>query len=378
MTDLSIDGSASSNFSSTSSHSVSLTTTLTDDIIVVIVGFCINGGGTPPIVSSISDTASLTWTRRGGASGLTNGNSSVFDVWWAHAPSALSGDSITATLSGSIDDATLVAIAVNGASSLTAPFDTNASLPKTGLTSASLSGVSTTATQGYLIALAGISSNFTPAFSSLWTEIIGWNNSGGLNFWIGGASQQSILSALSSSTVSLLTGSATFLAYLDLIPGTPPPVLARITQAGVESWISETPDARATQIGLEVWRSVGNANPVSMATKIGSRSKGIFKIPTIGTPIKLEAASKSKSIVKTPTLGTSFKLRPGSQSKIKVKIPTLATVLPPLRAGSMSKVILKVPSIGTTLPKVSVSAQGKVMMTLSPGLKILPVLFVVT
>lgn len=374
---ISIDASASSNFSSSSSDSVSLTTTLTNDIVVVIVGYAINGGGTPPTVSSITDTAGLTWTRRGGASGLTNGHSSVVDVWWAHAASVLTADSITATLSGSIDDGTLVAIAVNGAASLTAPFDTNASLPATGVTSGSLSGVSTTSSEGLLLDAVGTSANNTPTLSSLWTQILSWNNRGAVNFWLGAAGWEAISSALSSSSVTLLSGSASFLAYLDFIPGTLPTAAARVTQAGLEGWISENPAARVTQLGLEIWRSVGNAVPVSMATTLGSRSHLVPKVPAFGTALKLTAASQGKVRSNTPVPAVLLKLLAGSKSKIEVKSPSLGTVLPSLRASGRSKIKANLPTFGTRI-QLTVSMQGKVVANLSPGVTILPVLFVVT
>lgn len=78
------------------SGTVTLTTTQPDDVIVINI---LSGGffnrGFP---TSITDTAGLTWKKRSHRQ-FTNDGSNLpqfsLDTWWAHAPTALSGDVIT-------------------------------------------------------------------------------------------------------------------------------------------------------------------------------------------------------------------------------------------------------------------------------------------
>jgi hypothetical protein len=43
---------------------------------------------------------------------------------------------------------------------------------------------------------------------------------------------------------------------------------ARVTQTAVEEWAAPNPQARATQIGAEVWTSVPTVNPSAVLTQI--------------------------------------------------------------------------------------------------------------
>jgi hypothetical protein len=86
-------------------------------------------------VSSISDTAGLTWHKRKALDffGPADSGNAFFDleVWVAAAPSQLTSDAITINLSGTPDGAAVVACAVSGITNFTYPnyFDPNVSLP---------------------------------------------------------------------------------------------------------------------------------------------------------------------------------------------------------------------------------------------------------
>lgn len=154
---LTLDGSATAIMSGNNSGTITLSTNLSNDIIVLAV-ISENNGGAGKHVTGVSDGSGLTWASRASIDAAETGLS--LDTWWAYAPSALSSDVITYTLSGSIDDAALVAFGVNGASNTTAPWDTNVSLPASASTSvpstpASVSGVSTSAATTMLIGVAG-------------------------------------------------------------------------------------------------------------------------------------------------------------------------------------------------------------------------------
>ena len=131
-------GQASSpNFTPLTSATVTLTTTKTDDVIVL--GIATGGFWSASQVTTITDTAGLTWYRRnrrwqnGGYKsnepvnpdppGIAVNQGLDIEVWWAHAPTALSGDVITVNVGGS-GSISVLAFGVSGAN-YSAPWDTH-------------------------------------------------------------------------------------------------------------------------------------------------------------------------------------------------------------------------------------------------------------
>lgn len=120
---LALDGSAHGNVGSGTSVSVNLTTSNANDVIFVVIT---SNNGT---VSSVSDTAGLTWTQR--ATTNLSGTQFLF-IYRAVSAGALSADSITVTMAGTTF-ITVDAFGVSGADTVTI-FDSNASLPATSST----------------------------------------------------------------------------------------------------------------------------------------------------------------------------------------------------------------------------------------------------
>ncbi len=123
-------------FNSTSSGSVSVSTTSTNDVIIIFIQST-KRTGAAATVSSISG-GGLTWANRTAltatyTAGCFAGNTchGDFEEWWAFSSTTLTGTSVTVTLSGTTDEAAMVAFGVNGAGSSLAPFDTNVGLPAT-------------------------------------------------------------------------------------------------------------------------------------------------------------------------------------------------------------------------------------------------------
>lgn len=106
----------------TSGSSIVLTYTAEGTNLAIFVG-CFSNGQT---VSSISDTAGLVWKKR--ANTLTI---SGIEYWWAKAPSGISADNITITLSASTSNSIGFVFAVAGARITPDPFDQYNTLPKT-------------------------------------------------------------------------------------------------------------------------------------------------------------------------------------------------------------------------------------------------------
>jgi hypothetical protein len=164
---LALDGSVTANASSGTSLALpGLTTTKTNDVIVVFA--LVNSASGVISVSSIADTAGLTWTKRAGA-GVT---SQPLEEWYAISSGILSSDVITVTLSAAVAFLTLSAFAVSGANT-TSPWDANVSLPATSSTAAV--SVSTTAAATMLIGGYRLSSVAAPGAGAAFTAITNVN-----------------------------------------------------------------------------------------------------------------------------------------------------------------------------------------------------------
>lgn len=230
---LSIDGTATDQFSAVNSSTVTLSTTQTNDIIIIYIGYEIDATSGAPAVSSVSDTASLTWHRRGGTTGATTRSggdkSSVIDTWWAHAAAVLTNDIITVTLGAVIDDGCLIAFGISGVPSANynAPWDTNAALPATGTSNVAagtflaISGVSTTSNSGFLLCFTGWCVNVVGAtWNTGWTAIGSIYNHGAINSWSADAGESAYSAALSGATenpAKWVGGGQVMMYYLDAI-----------------------------------------------------------------------------------------------------------------------------------------------------------------
>src|SRR6185312_4622607 len=116
---IALDGTSARSDATSTSATPTLTTTQAGDFIVVAVT------QNSAHVSGISDTAGLTWTRRSGTVNNT-------EMWWAVAPTALSGDVITVTFLSSTFHTT-IAFGLSGVAA-SSQFDSNVSLPSSSST----------------------------------------------------------------------------------------------------------------------------------------------------------------------------------------------------------------------------------------------------
>jgi hypothetical protein len=154
-----IDGTAtgkSPDWTTQNHVSATLTTAYAGD---VIVAFIHNGGywSHGQEVSSITDSAGLTWTKRASAK-EPDANNNV-EIWYAIAPFPLIDETITATFAANVDSATMLVFGVSGANREN-PWDANAALTakNSGYSQPSDVGISTTAKVTMLLALQGTNS----------------------------------------------------------------------------------------------------------------------------------------------------------------------------------------------------------------------------
>jgi hypothetical protein len=129
----------------TTSSDMSLTTLHANDLIVLV--YSVAGDGDGPVISSISSPTGLSaWTQR--KTFYDASNDIHTEVWWASAASPIDGDTFTVSFASAIPSrgANLVDFFVTGAN-ISAPFDSNASLPAIATITSrtpSISGLSTT------------------------------------------------------------------------------------------------------------------------------------------------------------------------------------------------------------------------------------------
>jgi hypothetical protein len=206
-----LDGSSSVIYSITSqTFAVTASTTYPNDVIVVYAGFDAPSAVT---VSSISDTAGLTWAKRSSSTIASDafGQHNDQEVWYAVAPTPLSSDIITVKLTTSTGDA--VNIVEFGASDANtgSPWDAHAGLPATTAGGASTASATISTTNANTI-LLGFVGNDEPgcsgtatswAGSGSYTTIASQINSNNYN-WNSGVAYNIVSSAQSSTAITLV------------------------------------------------------------------------------------------------------------------------------------------------------------------------------
>jgi hypothetical protein len=195
-----LDGNAHGQHSGGGNATATLTTTKTNDIIVMMVYNELNAGASA--VSGVTSPG-LTFAKRSSSNGTGNGN---LEIWWALSAGILTAAVLTVAFAATYDNASLVAFGVNGCKTA-APWDSNVSLPRkssqptTGGTQ-SVSGVSTTEANDFLIAGLGAVSGPTSTPITGWTFIDLNSNGAGTFFSVVAGNGLGVTSPQSSLTVT--------------------------------------------------------------------------------------------------------------------------------------------------------------------------------
>lgn len=210
-----IDGNSNAQFTGASSGTISLTTTHSGDMIFVGV-FNESASTTVRTVSSVSDTASLSWTCRPNQNNGSSLPGSSLQLCYATASGTLSSDTITVTLSGSTDDASLVAF---GLTSSANGIDSNVSLPGYAGSSTGTVTFSTSHTSDVLVGLVGWATNVNnpPTYPAGWTSIDYNFNHGGTNWSSLGIGFTRVTTAQSSATFASTGGGGNGISVVDAV-----------------------------------------------------------------------------------------------------------------------------------------------------------------
>lgn len=205
---------------------MSLTTVDTDDVIVVLVINESTASGTLQTVSNVA-ASGLTFFRRGGVSftRTVSGVKCNGEIWWAAAPVALTAKVITVTLTGVIDNASVIAFGVNGTYDYTHPWDTNVSVPSVtmGLIGFSAAPVfSTSQAHDFIILLGADFDNASQNFNSNWTALAQSLNGGGINYARLWSSYVTVAGTQSGASPSFAVPGPTNVLYIvDALAGDP-------------------------------------------------------------------------------------------------------------------------------------------------------------
>ena len=200
---------------STTSPALSYTTTAVDQNIILEIA-TENASGTYPVIASVADTNGLTWAKRGATQTGTTSEPAfqAVEVWWAHAPTAVSG-TITVTMTGVIDIGVISGIILQGAVNPSAPWDTNGSLPAhfsdvTGSPVAPSATISTTNPHTLVLAMGSNPRGFSQSVAGGLTLNDSRNTSSGVNWEDTFFASQFFATAQTSTTIALGTSTGWF------------------------------------------------------------------------------------------------------------------------------------------------------------------------
>ncbi len=169
--DCAIDGGATTSVAANPSpvFTVPLTTIDTNDLVILLVNNNLDLTGGFSTVSTVADTAALTWTRLPSSQNAWNGTFANEEIWYATTSSPLTSDTITVTLntnSAASYAGRIIALGVNGYNTGTI-FDPNAALPafnknNAGTTSNAVT-ISTTNADDLLLGFLGVNGGTVPS-----------------------------------------------------------------------------------------------------------------------------------------------------------------------------------------------------------------------
>lgn len=177
---------AAGNFSTTNTKSVGITTANANEVLVVCLGAEQSNaltGGVDISVTSLTDTAGLTWTKRKAITFQgSDTRRNALEMWWAKKPTA-GATTVTITLNVNIDCACFAVAAFKNLPNPDAPWDTDASLPGTytNVTGSAATPTATisTAVKPLVLALGG-SINDRPGVTGYTVAITEQNTAGSL------------------------------------------------------------------------------------------------------------------------------------------------------------------------------------------------------
>lgn len=274
-----VDGTAfNSTWHATSSATVTLTTTLANDIILIAVG--LENAAALYQVSSVTSVSGLSFTRR--SQKVSNAMNVVIETWQAQSSSILSGEVITVNVTGSgsaLDAGVIFAAGINGVGLLSAPNDTDASLPASGQSAGTPPSAtySTSEADDLLVGFYCANSSTGSVPPTGWTTVLAKLN--------GSGASRNCVFAFYDKSVSAIQTSQTFTATAN---GTNNVALVDAFTANIA--VVDVDATRVTStggphgVGVEVDVTAPAASSAAVAHDVGTASTGAVSASKAASP----------------------------------------------------------------------------------------------
>ena len=254
-----LDKDVSTSSSGITTQTVTVSPGLADEILVATVFYDYNGTGNTGQVNSVTSTSGLTWTRRGTARVDANGQTCIVDVWWAHAPTALTNEVVSVTVDAPNPDHIGLSVSCwTGVGSTSAPWDPNGALPAFGTDATNATTPSITTSNALDTLLSGGYSNqgghlINPDWQSA-VYVVGDNGGGAYNY--SSMYQLQVSQAQTAYTPNQGTAQTIPIRFVDALAGAssgpPPSPFGLLTGVQAETLESNTSQAQVTGVMIEV------------------------------------------------------------------------------------------------------------------------------
>jgi hypothetical protein len=209
-----------------------LTTKTPGDIIVACVhAEWLPSAGASGTILKVTDTAGLTWSRRGAPLSMHGGSANAYndlEMWWAYSPNTLNSEVITATYNlpsaTNFDGASMIPFGVSGFTGTayqTNPWDPDGALPVSAMSTAAgnptVPGLFTSNPNGMALGCEGAAAYIASYAAPGFTIINSTDTAGVSNFSTTGVEQMSAAAAQSNLSVGFQAPSPGWLMIADAL-----------------------------------------------------------------------------------------------------------------------------------------------------------------
>lgn len=179
----------------------SFSTASPDDVILAIVTYSSTSAQGPQSVINVTSPLLGAFTKRN-VSSLVSSTPSYFglEVWWAPYAPTLTNETVTATLTGTVDCVQMICVGISGTFNYLSPWDTNIGLPFINSGQSAPAAPSFSTTQASDIILLISMTNWVGDATSAWTAFgsVATTGPGGLPTWLDNANWYETVSAAQS------------------------------------------------------------------------------------------------------------------------------------------------------------------------------------
>ncbi len=280
------------NYTSTNTGTVTISTYQPNEIIVLIFSYEKNATA---LTANTPTATGLTFQRRGGAGPINPATrtNNYMDVYWAPAPSKLSGTVITITTSPNVDSASILAFGVAGIGDINTPWDPNGTLPAFSTSATSTvrptnPSISTTNANTLMLGAYQINNGGTGVITG-WAIVSDFNNGFGALWANSRAFRVGSITAKSSFSVPFsLSADYTVIYYADALVGIAGALTGTVTETAsavdaLDAGIAYAKDITESASAVDSVSSLSGF--VASITETGTALETISALATSGLSI---------------------------------------------------------------------------------------------